>query len=145
MAVAIRDLGIGEIAGWRGMAGAGEKRGLAVLTVNLGDTVRMSMTIENSTGLAVTKDLLAVYGTISGSTMTPSFMAVSRSVSIPTGSSTKNVDCKASVAGTDFDACGAVGTYNATTGDFTVESILCKLDQLTVAGVGVTGFTLSKV
>ena len=120
---------------------------LAVLTVNTGDTVRMTMTLENNTESAAGKDLLAAYGSYDASTgtFTMSFAGVKRAVSIPTGSSSQDVDCVASVVGTDFDAFAAVGIYNETDGTFTIESDLVKTDQLTVTGIAVTDFTLSKV
>ncbi|MDI6708833.1 MAG: hypothetical protein QME47_07110 [Candidatus Thermoplasmatota archaeon] len=119
----------------------------AVLIVNLYDTVRMTITVENNTGETVTKDVMAAYGTYveAESTFLYKFRAVGTGVAIPSGTYNLVIDATAWSVGTDFDAMAALGTYNATTGEFSVEVLLVKVDQLTVKGVGITDFTLSKV
>ena len=120
---------------------------LAALTVDLGDTVRMAMSINNNTGASATKDLLAGYGTLDPTTnvFTMAFGCVSPTVSLPTGTSTKNVDCGASAQGVDFDALAAIGVYDGVTGSFSIENSLVKTSQLTVKGIALTGFALSEV
>lgn len=120
---------------------------LAVLSLSLGDSVRMAMSINNNTGVAATKDLLAGYGALDEATgvFTIAFAHVRTAVSIITGTNTINVDCVASVQGIDFAAVAAIGAYNTSTGAFDIENILIKASQVTVKGTAVTGFSLSKV
>ena len=118
------------------------------LTVNKGDKVKMTMTLESTYDRTVTKDLLEAFGTYDPATkrFTLHWGCVAEDVSIPRGTSSKSVTCTAWKVGT-WDALAAVGTYDRTTGEFKIEHAIVKQRVLTVkekAMVKVKDFTLSK-
>ena len=120
---------------------------LAVLSVPRCTTVRMAMTLVNNTGASVTRALAALYGTHDPATgrFTFDFGCVRDGVSIGTGTTTHNVDCHAAVVGTLFDGYAGVGTWSEKDKTFTPEHAIVRTDVLTVTGVTVTGFTLTRV
>ena len=117
------------------------------LTVNVGDTVRGTLTLESSYATAVTRDLLLAFGRYDAATgrFTIAFGNVRTGVSIPVGTSTQTVDVRATVPGTNYAGLAAVGRYDAATGAFTIEGFLVKTGMLTVLGVAVRDFTIAKV
>ena len=137
------------IGGFELEARSGTRKGgvypLAVLEVRRGETVRMAMTIRNELGAAVTRDLLAAYGRFDPATgtFTMDFGCVRATVSIPIGTTTHNVDCVAGVIGVGFDALAALGRHAPPR--FEAEETLLKRTQLTVRGIPITGFVLSRV
>jgi len=118
------------------------------LTVNRNDLVKMTMTLESTYDRTVTKDLLSAYGTYDPRTkrFTLRWACIAEDVSIPRGTSSKSINCRAILVGT-WDALAAVGTYDRTTREFKIEHAIVKQRVLTVkekAMVKVKDFTLSK-
>ena len=118
------------------------------LTVTKGDKVKMTMTLESTYDKSVTRDLLSAYGTYDPRTkrFTLRWACIAEDVSIPRGTSSKSINCRAILVGT-WDALAAVGTYDRTTGTFKIEHAIVKQRVLTVkekAMVRVKDFTLSK-
>lgn len=103
------------------------------LSVPLDDTFYADITTRNTTGSAVTKDFLAVFGTYDPATggFTINWSHVRTGVGVATGEAKNTVNCTAALAGT-WDALGAIGTYNSATGAFTIESAVVLEDALTV-------------
>ena len=137
----------------------GEGKGLAVLGVETHELGRASLplsvpldspfytdiTTMNTTGAAVTKDFAAMFGRYDPGTkeFTMYWGHVRTGVSIPTGEATTAVECAAAWAGT-WDVLGAIGTYDAATGTFTIDSAMVLEDALTVTGTQVTGVALRR-
>lgn len=117
---------------------------LAIITVPHGGAFYTDITTVNTTGAAVTKDFLAGFGHYDPATeMFELYWGHTRlGVSIPVGEATNTIDCVAAMLGVDWDAVGAIGSYDAATGTFTMESAVVLVDALTVTGVAVTGMAL---
>ena len=141
----------GELSGLTSLRRSGLVRvtGLTKnLTVNKGDKVKMTMTLESTYDRTVTKDLLEAFGTYDPATkgFTIHWACVAKDVSIPRGTSSKSVICPAAKVGT-WDALAAVGRYDRDRRMFFPEAYLVKTKVLTVkekAMVKVKDFTLSK-
>ena len=127
----------------RDAVGLGGVYPLAALTVSRMETVRMTMTIENNTGAAVTRDLASFYGYLTApGEFTFHFACIRPGVSIGVGTTTHHVDCGAAVAGAGYDALGAIGKHAPP--HFHLEHGHVKRNQLTVTGVIVKDFALGR-
>ena len=118
----------------------------AVITVPKDATFYTDITTENTSGAAVTKDFLAAFGRYKEAegAFELHWGHVRTGVSISTGTATNTVTCSAVKLGTDWDCLGAMGTYNAATKVFTIESALVLKAAVTVSGVAVTKVAVKK-
>ena len=119
--------------------------GLATLAISvpLNGAFYTDITTNNTTGAAVTKDFAAIFGVYDAAAkkFTIYWAHLKTGVSIATGTATNTVNCVAKEVGI-WDVLGAIGTFNAATGVFTIHSAMVLEDALIVAGVAVTGLTL---
>jgi len=115
------------------------------LSVSQGSTFYADIYASNNTGGTVTKDVLVAYGIYNSDTgeFTMYWGYVATGVSIPVGENIMigSMECVAELIGT-WDVLGALGTYDASTGTFYIESAIVKEDELVVTGTTITDVQL---
>lgn len=102
------------------------------LTVPQNSSFYTSIETQNAGG-SVVKDFLAAFGSYNPATgeFTMYWGYVATNVTINSGSDVNDVTCEAISTGT-WDVLGAIGTYDAGAGTFTIESAIVAEDLLTV-------------